>query len=189
MRRPVPAIPVLLILSACAGNTSTYPSLARRPAERVIGTALPAAPDPRPGPVATSPEIASRLDAIVARARAADAQFAAREGATRRLIGLASGAAVASDAWSNATVGMAMLDSARSQTMIALADLDGLYAAARVNGEDSAQIGQARATVEALVERENAVLAGLRELAAPTEPAPTGNGAGFRLGKPAPTPG
>ena len=69
---------------------------------------------------------------------------------------------MASEGWSVATVAVADLESARSDAMIALAEIDALYAAARINGEDAALIALARDHVTGLVDSEDKVLADLR---------------------------
>ena len=58
---------------------------------------------------------------------------------------------------------MADLESARSDTMIALADIDALFANARVEGTDSAAISGGRDRVTALVTSEDQVLSELRD--------------------------
>jgi hypothetical protein len=69
---------------------------------------------------------------------------------------------VASESWSVATVAMADLESARSEAMVVLADLDGLWAAARVAATPADAILEARARVIELVGTEDAVLLTLR---------------------------
>ncbi|MBS0474798.1 MAG: hypothetical protein JSR28_06575 [Proteobacteria bacterium] len=146
-----------LLLAACAKDHGTYPSLARRPVERINGVAPVVTPSPTPAPVA-SPELVGNLDRLVSQARAADAKFRAETPRTRTLIAAASGAAVASESWSVATVALASLESQRSQAMIALADLDGLYAAEGVKMGDTSAIAAARDQVIGLVRDEDAVL-------------------------------
>ena len=124
-----------IALSACAGGGS-YPSLARRPAERAYGTAQPVpAPGPaqEPAPVAMAPsgDVISQLESLRTQAAAANTRFQTRESVARRAVAAAHGAAVASESWSVAQVALAQLESARSDAMIALADLDSLLIAAR----------------------------------------------------------
>ncbi len=162
MHRLASVLLLTLPLAACAAGNDGYPSLARRPAERVTGTAAPVAPVAELTPAPPSPELAGRLGQLIAQAQVADAKFTARAGETRRLVGAASGAAVASEPWSVATVALAALESARSDAMIALADLDALYAAERVAGGDGVATGEARDRVLTLVAGEDTVLADLR---------------------------
>lgn len=163
----------LLSLSACAAR-SDFPSLARRPAERiderVEGTAVPApaetaAPIPAPPP---SADFTARLAQLVQQARAAHGRFNERRGAAERAIG-SGGGAVGSEGWAAASVALAGLESARSEGMIALGELDEIYAAEVVTAAESANPARrdaaqaAHAEVEGLIAEEDSVLARLRE--------------------------
>jgi hypothetical protein len=161
MRYSILSVFVLAAVSGCA-SSDDYPSLARRPIERLSGTAEPVAPASEPAPTPVAPEVAGRLAALVAKAQTADAKFTARESEARRRVAAARAAAVGSEAWSVAMVALAALESARSDAMIALADLDAIYAADRVGGGDGAASGAARDRVIALVARQDTVLATLR---------------------------
>jgi hypothetical protein len=161
---PLACTAVALLLTGCAADTTNYPSLARRPAERVTGSADVAAsavPVP-PAPVAPSPDLVARLEQIQAQANAAHNRFTDRLGAAERLVGAARGAAVASESWAVASVALAELEASRSQAMIALADLDQLYAAARIEGGPAEAIAQTRDRVIAMVGHEDGALARLR---------------------------
>ena len=161
---PLIAAPFALLLGGCGADSLNYPSLARRPAERISGTApvVPADPAPVASPAPPSAALAARLAQLVDSARAADAQFGARETRARQLTNSASGAAVASESWSVATIALADLESARSNAMIALADLDALYAATRISGDDVSAIAEARDQVIGLVRTEDNTLIALR---------------------------
>ena len=163
MHRLAIAIPGLLLLGACTANTSTYPSLARRPAERITGTAEPATAVTEPNPELPSAETTDRIAALVAQAQAADAKFVTGQAEARRLVEAASDAEVDSTAWSNATVALASLASARSDAEVALADLDRLYAEARLAGKPGEAIAQAQASVQQLVTRQNTVIGELED--------------------------
>ena len=162
----LPLALVTVCVAACASTgTSQYPSLATRPGERVSGTAVPvAAPAPPPGTAATG----SRIAQLRAQAQAAHARFAERRESAASLSATAQGAAVASEAWAVAQVALASLEAARSEAMIALADLDSLYVDARngavaTNGSgDVDAIGATRDEVIALIGEEDATLAALR---------------------------
>ena len=163
MRRLSLIVPTLALLAGCAQDAGEYPSLARRPAERISGTApvvVPEAPPAPPPPL--SPELAARLTQLGNMVVKSHGEFTAKEARARSLVGAASGAAVASERWSVATVALAELESARSEAMIALADLDMLYASARIAGDPATVIGETRSRVLAVVAREDAVLAELR---------------------------
>jgi hypothetical protein len=163
--RPVALALIAASLQACAADSAAYPSLAKRDAERVSGSAPVVTPDSAIMPP-PSPALANRLDQSIAQARAAHGRFAAREARARQLAQSARGAAIASESWAVATIALADLESARSDVMIVLADLDAAYAQAKVEGGDSTAIEQARATVTALVSNEDRVLAELRGLLA-----------------------
>jgi hypothetical protein len=157
------AAPLALIalVAGCADDAALYPSLARRPAERVNGDAPPPPPPPAP-PAAPDKNLLDRLERLVAQAREADAQFRAREGRANALSSSATGAAIGSEAWAVATIAVSDLESARSDAMIALAELDALYAAARIDGTDATAIAAARDQAIALVAGQDKALAALR---------------------------
>ncbi len=151
----------ILALPACSADTANYPSLARRPAERAASNTPTAAP----APVSTAPdaELPARLAALVERARDADARFVSLRDQAERAVAAGSGGAPGSEGWAVASVALASLESARSDAMIALADLDQLYAAARIaSSGEWATIAAARDQVTALIGEEDRILAGLR---------------------------
>ena len=153
-----------LQLCACAKDTMNYPSLARRDAERIAGTAevVPASPAPSAAVAAPGGEVSARIAALVASARDAHRRFNARRPNAEALANAASGAAMASESWSVASIALADLESARSDAMIALADLDQLYAASVIEGSNTAGIASARDSVIGLVGEEDSILARLR---------------------------
>ena len=168
--RFVPALAVPLVaaglLSGCANTGDTrFPSLATRPGERVGGTLAPA---PRPVPPPATAATGTRLADLRTSALAAHRRFGELRGRAEQLSAAARGAAVASEAWSIAQVALAELDSARSQTAVAQADLDALYIAAAsaavptAGSDDLDAIGAARAEVTGWVAADDAVLAGLK---------------------------
>lgn len=172
---PVCAVTTLLLsgllLSGCAADYATYPSLARRPAERtgstperVNGTAevvaaAPAALPPAPPPTA---DLIARLGQLSDQAQAAHREFSSRQGEARRLVSAAGGASVGGEGWAQASIALASLETARSQAMIALADLDALYAAESVAGSDVSAIAATRDRVIGWIGEEDEVLAQLR---------------------------
>lgn len=159
-----------ILLAACAstgatGNGGKPPSLATRPGERVGGTAEPAAaPVPPPATAATG----SRIAQLRAQAQAAHARFGERRASAAALSASAQGAAVGSEAWSVAQVALASLEAARSDAMIALAELDTLFVAAKIDAVptdgsgDVDAIGATREDVIALIGEEDATLSALR---------------------------
>lgn len=168
MLRPQPATvsAVLLIcsacaLSACASDAASYPSLARRPVERVTGSAPVVEPSPTVIPPA-NPQMLGRLDSLLADARAADHAFRDKQAAARSLISAAAGSAMGSEAWSVASVALSELESARSQTALPMAELDALYVQAVVDGQPAGEIAAARNTVQGLLSDESAVIDALK---------------------------
>ena len=159
----LPVTVAALLLSAC-GSREGYPSLERRPAERITGSAPVVAASPTPAPAPIPPDLAtqSRLARLQAQARDAHARFSALVPDARRTVSAAQGAAMASESWAVANVALASLESRRSEAMIALADLDALYVKERVDGGDGTAIAEARDSVTAWVTQEDAVLADLR---------------------------
>ena len=151
-------------LSACS-TAGSYPSLSYRAVER---SAMPAAAEPTP-PVQLPPptaDLTTRIDGLVAAARDADKQFAAKRPAADRAVAAAARSSRTSDAWISAQVAVAALQSSRDSAVAALADLDSLYADARqaepVDESPSAlAIDTARSQVQGLVNTQNDVITGL----------------------------
>ena len=165
MRRIIHA-PILLSIgltvSACATNPGEYPSLERRPAERITATyapATPATPIPLPPPAAG---VTDRLDLLVGAARSADAKFRQKEPRARALVNATGKARMGTEAWAVATIAVSELESARAEAMIPLSDLDILYNDTTVRGEDPSAIGTARDAVVALIAQEDQALGELR---------------------------
>ena len=179
MTRLAKSAPALLCavfaLSGC-GTDRDFPSLARRPAELAVdggqaattpgrfgGSAQPAPPvgDATVTQQAVSPELSARLRQLEGAAREAHARFEAKRARTGALTAAARSAAPASEAWSVATVAIADLETARSDTMVSLGELDRLYAQERIDGGDGGAIAAVRDQVTAWVADEDAVLADL----------------------------
>ncbi len=100
-----------LLLGACGSNEG-FPSLARRPAERISGTSpgVEATPAPPPAPIAPDLGLQSRLARWLEQARGAHARFNGLRPRVAQLASGARGAAVASESWAVATVALAELD-------------------------------------------------------------------------------
>ena len=160
-RRPtlfLATLPATLALAGCASSSADFPSLAIRDAERVSGTmAVPATPD-QPAPAAPDP---AQLATLMAAIREGHTRFTGATPAAQRAVAAARGAEVGSDSWSAAQVAVASLEAQRSQVMIALADLDRLYASAVIEGADATVTAAALAQANAVVEEENAEVARL----------------------------
>lgn len=162
--RAAPVLPVLLaLLAGCASPASEYPSLAIRDAERIAGTLEPAEPYVPPLP---APEVLGRLEGLAAAARTAHQAFLAEAPRASAVVESARDAPVGSENWARAQVALASLISARSQTMVPLADLDRLLVDAAVEGNAIAPVVAAREGVEAQVANEDATIARLQQVVA-----------------------
>jgi hypothetical protein len=153
---------VSLALAACASADGAYPSLAKRPAERITATWPPAPPPPPPAPPPLDPAKRDKLDLLLAEVRGADARFNGKEARARSLVGAARGAAMGSESWSVATVAVSELEAARAQAMVAMAELDSLYAEARITGLDVAPIEATRQQAVAIISGQDRVLDSLK---------------------------
>ncbi len=165
MRRTLP-LPFLtcacLILAGCTSDEGPYPSLAKRPAERVTASWPPAPPPPPPLPQPLDPAKRDKLGLMLAEIRSADARFHAKEDRVRSLVTAAKGAPMGSESWSNATVAVSELEAARAQAMVAMAELDSLYAEARITGLDVAPIEATRQQAVAIISGQDRVLESLK---------------------------
>lgn len=151
-----------LALGACASSDGPYPSLAKRPAERITATWPPAPPPPPPAPPPLDAATTSRLDRLLAEVRRADARFDGKQARTRSVVAAARGAAMGSEAWAVATVAVSELEAARAQAMVAMAELDSIYADARTQGRDVSGVEAARQQAIAIIAAEDRVLDSLK---------------------------
>lgn len=168
MIRAVPTLAMTAILLSGCATKIDYPSLARRDSERITGTvqpipAEPAPPAPLPPPDAA---IAARLTQLVQQAAAADGRFGRQRGQTERLVSQASGSAMGSERWAVASIALAELESARSDTMIAMAAIDEIHVADTMAHHntpsgDAPLIAAARDQVVALIGEQDRTLAAL----------------------------
>lgn len=147
-----------LALSACNGGMAAYPSLAQRPAERAFAQgATVAAPAPT-APGAPDATTVQHVVALRADAMRAQTAFARQADETDRLAAAAHNSGTGSEAWAAATSALAALDSARSQTAVALADLDALQVRTSVTSAQ-ANTPQAAATYAVVAYADQAVAA------------------------------
>jgi hypothetical protein len=144
-------------LGACATASDEYPSLAIRDAERAAGTLQPVEPVPYVPP-APPAAVLDRLDQLAADAASAHQAFLAETPQARSAVAAARGAEPGTDSWARAQVAMAGLESTRSRSMIALADLDRIYVDAAVEGLELTRIATARDRVAAQVDQQNATI-------------------------------
>ena len=152
-----------LLLGGCASTGGSYPSLAIRDAERVEGSMT--APDGAaalPPPAALSGSVLQRVAQLESAASTAHRSFQQATPAAQRAANGARGAAVTTNAWGDAQVALSGLDAIRSQTAIALADLDLLFVDATLDYQQRGVIGEARERVLELVRAQDRTLAQLR---------------------------
>jgi hypothetical protein len=140
-----------LFLSGCAGSPQNYPSLAKRPIESAPVAEVAPPPAPAPADAALSKEIASH----VAQADKGAAGFDAAAAAADKAVRAASGSAVSSDAWVAAQVTISALETARNDSVSALASLDTLY----VERSNAIADGKARGGLEDIDAARSAALA------------------------------
>lgn len=157
------ALPALA-LGACASDEGAYPSLAKRPAERITASWPPPPPAPLPAPPPLDPATASRLDALLGQVRSADIRFAGGIAQARTRVAAARGAAIGSEAWSVATVAVSALEASRAHAMVAMAQLDSIYADARTQGLDVNTVEASRQQAIAIIGAEDKVLESLKGL-------------------------
>lgn len=158
------------VVNAQADNRS-FPSLAKRPAES-RDRSIPPPPVVEAAPVDAG--LAAEVDRATREATVADGAFQQMLAKNRASVSAAKGASPASESWIVAQVAISALDSARYESVAALAALDTLHVerqdaqdAGRVQ-TDLATIDPARLRVLALVDAQNDVLDGLRrQLAQP----------------------
>lgn len=126
-----PFIPSLaLLLGGCAVGSADgvagYPSLARRPIERQEAAAEAPAPVPVGIPVVDS-ALEEQLAKLSAQVKAGATAFERSYGEAGRLAQRAAGSDVSSEAWVAAQVALSDLETARNDSVSALASLDTLY--------------------------------------------------------------
>ena len=155
LRRLLPSI--ALFLSGCAGTLTGYPSLAKRPIENAPMGEQAATP----APVESDPALQANLDKLVAQAQAGSAAFDKAWPTADRASRAAAGAAVSSEAWVTAQQALSTLETARNDSVSALASLDVLYvernkaiAEGKARG-GTEQIDAARSGVLATVDSQN----------------------------------
>ena len=124
--KPATLLLLLGTLAACASTEGQFPSLERRAYETSAPIAPPA--ESPPVPPVLSPDLAAKVDALLARHRAAQASFERTLPSVQSTASRASGTAPGSEAWVNAHVVLSRLDKARSDSVGVLRDFDALIA-------------------------------------------------------------
>lgn len=158
--RCVPILLACTALGACAASSDRYPSLAIRDAERVQGSfEAPSSEALLPTPA--SAESLANAESLLQSANDSHRKFLASVAGARSAVANA-GSGIESNSWANAQVVLADLDSRRSETAIALGELDLMFTDATLGFTERAEIEAVRAQVIAMVAEEDAVLAQLR---------------------------
>lgn len=147
-------------LAGCASADGRYPSLAVRDAERVQGSFEPAPTDQNAATGTINPET---LDAPFKRASDAHARFTAMQPEVRALVSASRGLSRENDRRARALVGFATLTSLRSQTALALSDLDLLEVNAATGFERTREIRDFQNAVLRMITQQDAALDSLNE--------------------------
>ena len=149
-----------------AQTRATYPSLTKRPAEARDREA----PAPRPVEAAPAdPALTAEVAKLGQQADSGEAAFRQQIAQGRSTVSAASSAAPNSEAWVSAQMAISMLDSARYDSVAAMAGLDTLYIS-RQDSTDVARVMADLATIEpvrsralAAVDAQNDALDALRK--------------------------
>ena len=147
-----------LLIAGCASG-GDFPSLAPRPVEQ-LSMEEPVRVDPA---VAPDPALRGRVAELLARARAGDAAFERAYARAAPLARAAGGAS--SDSWVQAQEAISRAEVARTETTVALADLDRLAverADVPTSDSDHAALMEAVQTAQALANDQHRRLEGLR---------------------------
>ena len=150
VKRVAPAL-LVTALAACTTAQGDYPSLALRDAERATGTMLP--PTTYNAPEPTAATMAS-VESLVEQANKAYEAFGGKLDGVRAKALQARGAEIGSDAWANASIAIADLETERSRTMLPLSDIDRLTVDAATEGGKIEELEAAQGLVGQMVEFE-----------------------------------
>ena len=150
--RLVLAVPAAALgLAGCVASDG-FPSLAPRPAERIVSVQEPVHPAVD---VPSEPALRARIAELERQASEGNLAFESAYGATEAAVGKAGGHG--SDSWVEAEQALSRLEATRAPTTRALAELDRLAierAEVATNAEDFAAINAALASVDAVAVRQ-----------------------------------
>ncbi len=159
MRRPLPCLPLVLLVGACSGQV-TVPSLMPRPVERQ-SIDMPASSPSEADSVADA-ALQEAVAGHVARARKADQDFAAQRSRTEAAVARAARVPAGADAWVEAQQAISALENARAPLRDEAAAIDALRDdPANAAPGNRAAIDAAAAQVAALEQAEAAAIAAL----------------------------
>lgn len=145
--------------------SKAFPSLSKRPVEARDRSTPPPLPVQ---PAAADPVLGAEVDKLGKQAESGDTAFQQQIVKSRSLASAARGAAPTNESWVNAQVAISALDSARYDSVSALAGLDTLYIGKQDSTDvpritaDLATIDPVRTRVLALVDAQNDALDALR---------------------------
>lgn len=154
---PVAASLSLSVIAAgCAGTEGEFPTLAKRNVETYYETGGDSGAGETPAPPPASNSLTEKLDGLLAQAKAGQTDFETALPLARSRADDARGAQPGGESWSQATTAISALDTSRSESATALADLDQLYAdtltAEELNPADADAIRRVHAQVYEMVE-------------------------------------
>jgi len=150
-----------LLTAGCAKNQDLYPSLSIRDQERVSGV-FDTVPSEPFVPAPLGQEATRNLEKFQADAAEAHRRMLASAEAARGPVAAARGTQPGTDAWSIAAVAVADAEARRSETQVALAEIDLLYVAAQTEGHEVGAIVSALSAANAMMLEEDRLIAGLR---------------------------
>lgn len=162
------SLAALLLAGGCAtADTTSYPTLATREAERTGFSDYGDDQTTDAGQDADQliplrEDYAARLPALLTQAEQAHQRFLAAVPAAQSRARSAAGAASGSEAWAVSTVALADLDSLRNPATIALADLDTIHIATEMEGYQADSVTKTREAVLAMVAHQDETLTRLR---------------------------
>ena len=161
---PFTALATLLAFGCVDPQAATtmrgYPSLAKRPIE---DQSLATVPESPAVPAVVDPALSPEAATLVAQGRRGIAAFEKEAPGAQGAVAQARGAAVSSEKWVQAQARISALDSARYDSVAALAGLDTLYvAAATGDTPPSTALVRERGVLAAAVDRQNDLLDGMR---------------------------
>ena len=146
------------ILAACAGDSSRYPSLAHRDAER-IGSGASATAPATISPLGEAQQ--ARVAALLSEARESHGEFVSQRGLALALAQAAAGLSSEDDRLARAMIAAAQLSSLRGETSVALGGLDALHAEAASNFVQTRVIEAAQADITQMIAEQDADLAAI----------------------------
>ncbi len=156
----ISAVVLATMLSACAATSDKYPSLAIRDFEAADPAQAGTASDPA---TALSPARIAQVEKALGVALEQSAAFNAKLQVVRPQVAAARGLGPSSNAWADAQIAYADLISHRSQTAIALADIDLILAEAASELVNVERLTAQQAEVAAKLADQDRALAQLRD--------------------------